>query len=243
MIWIARTFADQGGYDSARIWYQSSIDASVGLNQKEVGFALHGLASIDLEKGDYEAARENFGKAMKIVQQIGDRTGEAATWHSLGTINLKKIDYEGARENFGKAMKIWEQIGNLAGEALIWHQLAYIDLEKGDYEAARENFEKAMKIVQQIGDRVCEAATFHQLGFLAREQGRLKEGLRLVALSCVIDASIGHAETESDINALSGMASELKYTQVQIEAMLKEVAEAYKRDRGLSLIQAAFSKD
>ena len=66
MNWIARTYIDQGEYDSARIWYQRSIDASAGLNQKEVGVALHGLATIDLRKGDYEAARENFEKAMKI---------------------------------------------------------------------------------------------------------------------------------------------------------------------------------
>ena len=84
MSWIARTYIDQGEYDFARIWYQRCIDASAGSNQKEVGVALHGMASIDLNKGDYEAARENFEKAMKIMQQIGDRAGEAATWHASG---------------------------------------------------------------------------------------------------------------------------------------------------------------
>jgi tetratricopeptide (TPR) repeat protein len=202
MSWIARTYSGQGDYDSARTWYQKSIDASAGLNQEEVGVALQGLATIDVYKGDYDAAREKFEKSMKIMQQIGDRAGEAQTWHNL----------------------------------------ASIDLNKGDYDAAREKFEKSMKIKQQIGNRAGEAATFYQLGFLAREQGRSWEGLKLVALCCVINASIGHGDTESDFKALSGMASKLKYTQEQIEAMLKEVADSYQKDRGQSLIDAAFPK-
>jgi tetratricopeptide (TPR) repeat protein len=162
MSWIARTYSGQGDYDSARTWYQKSIDASAGLNQEEIGVALQGLATIDVYKVDYDAAREKFEKSMKIKQQIGNRAGEAAT--------------------------------------------------------------------------------FYQLGFLAREQGRSWEGLKLVALCCVINASIGHGDTESDFKALSGMASKLKYTQEQIEAMLKEVADSYQKDRGQSLIDAAFPK-
>ena len=120
--------------------------------------------------------------------------------------------------------------------------LASIDLRKGDYEAARENFEKAMKIRQQIGDRAGEAATFYQLGFLANSQGRAQEGLRLVALCCLIDACIGHGDTKSDFKSLSGMASELKYGLEQLDALIKEVSESYAKDRGQSLLAAAFPK-
>jgi hypothetical protein len=38
------------------------------------------------------------------------------------------------------------------------------------------------------------------------------------------------------------MASELKYTEGQTEVLLKDVAEAYQKDRGQSLIDAAFPK-
>jgi tetratricopeptide (TPR) repeat protein len=322
MSWIARTYINQGEYDSARIWYQRCIDASAGSNQKEVGVALHGMASIDLCKGDYEAARENFEKAMKIVQQIGDRAGEAATWHNLATIdvcrgeydaargsfwtsmkisqqigdrmgeaaiwnNLATIDmrmgeYETAREGFGKSMKIskqigdrageaqtWhnlasidmrmgkyeaarisfknamkirQQIGDKAGEATTWHQLATIDLNKGDYEAARDKFEKSMKIKQQIGDRAGEASTFHQLGSLSWNRGNIQEGLRLIALSYLINDSIGHDNAQLALDNLSVMASDLKYSEESFKAMLKDVTESYAKDRGQSLLTAAFPK-
>jgi hypothetical protein len=41
---------------------------------------------------------------------------------------------------------------------------------------------------------------------------------------------------------LSQMAGQLNYTQEQVDAMLREVGEAYKADRGLGLVQAAFGK-
>ncbi|RQW81668.1 MAG: hypothetical protein EHM14_00250 [Methanothrix sp.] len=98
----------------------------------------------------------------------------------------------------------------------------------------------AIRILQQIGDRVGEAATFHQLGILAWEQGRVQEGLRLVALCCFVDASIGHRDAPSDFKVLSDMASELGYTKKKLEALLKDVAEAYQKDDGKRLLNEAF---
>ena len=197
MVWIARTYLDQGEYDSARIWYQRCIDASFGSNQEEVGVALHGMATIDLRKGDYEAARENFEKVLKIMQQIGNREGEAATWNNLATIDLKKGDYKAARENFEKAMKIVQQIGDRVGEAAILHNLASIDLEKGDYEAARENFGKAMKIRQQIGDQAGEAANWHALASIDFDTGNYETALENFGKSMKISQQIGDQEGEA----------------------------------------------
>ena len=362
MSWIARTYIDQGEYDSARIWYRRCIDASAGLNQREVRVALHGMATIDLQKGDYDAAREKFETAMKIMQQIGDRAGEAATWHQLATIDLQKGDYDAAREKFETAMKItqqigdrlgeaqtwhqlatidlrkgdydaacekfetalkikqqigdrlgeaqtWhnlasidlnkgdyeaarekfetalkirqqigdrageaatrhqlasidlnkgdydaarekfetamkimQQIGDRAGEAATWHQLATIDLQKGDYDAAREKFETALKIKQQIGDRAGEARTFSQLGVMAWKLGRVQEALRLIALGHLILVNIGHSDAKRGSENLFAAASQLSFSQAQLDALQKEVANAYGKDRGQSLIDAAFPK-
>jgi tetratricopeptide (TPR) repeat protein len=202
MSWIARAYTEQGEYDSAQIWCQRSIVASAGSNSQQEAVALNGLAMIDLNKGDYDAARDKFEKSMKIVQQIGNRAGEASTWHNLATI----------------------------------------DLNKGDYEAAREKFETSMKIRQQIGDRAGEATTFYLLGLLSGAQGRLQEGLNLVALSNIMLSSISDADAKIAFKTFSGMASELRYTQEQFDTLMKEVSEAYQKDRGQGLIDAAFPK-
>jgi len=43
-------------------------------------------------------------------------------------------------------------------------------------------------------------------------------------------------------NCNTSMASELNYTQEQLDALLKDVADSYRKDRGQSLIDAAFPK-
>jgi hypothetical protein len=49
-------------------------------------------------------------------------------------------------------------------------------------------------------------------------------------------------ERQKDFNAVSSMASELKYTKEQVDAMLKDVEESYDEDRDKGLIEAAFGK-
>ena len=137
-------------------------------------------------------------------------------------------------------MKIRQQIGDRAGEASTWHQLASIDLKKGDYTAARENFEKSMKIRQQIGDRAGEAATFSQFGVVAWKLGRTHLAIRLIAMGFQILAAIGHSNTKIAYDNLCYVASKINLSQEQFGVLQKEVAESYARDRGQSLIHAAF---
>ena len=52
MIWIARTYLEQGNFSDAGFWYQRCKDlAAACSNQIEMASALHGLARIDLRKG------------------------------------------------------------------------------------------------------------------------------------------------------------------------------------------------
>ncbi len=240
MKWIAFTFSHEGDWKSAQTWYQRSLDASSGLNPECEAEALAGLAFIDSKRGDDEAAREKLEKALNISHQIDYRKLEASIWNSLAIIDLKNGDIEAARKKFYDSMKIRQQISDFVGQGIIWNNLASIDMHIGEYEGAREKLEKAMKIRHQIGDRLGEAATFFNLGYISWKRGRTKEGLRLAAISFLIEKSIGHGEAQYSFKNLSNMASQLKYSQESIDAMLKEVAESYASDRGWSLIRAAF---
>jgi tetratricopeptide (TPR) repeat protein len=200
MNWIGQAYYHRGNYDEARGWFERLMTAAGEEMLAEKALAWHQLASIDLNVGDYGAAREKFQKALAMLQQLGDRAGEAATWH----------------------------------------QLATIDVHQGDYGAAREKFQKALAMLQQLGDRAGEAATFAQLGILAAQLGRSEAGLRLVTLSAMLLQSLGHADLKRVEPWVNGLASQLNYTQGQFQAMLRQVAEAYRKDGGRGLVEAAF---
>ena len=232
----------RGEYEDARQKFEKALKImqQIGARTGEAS-TLNQLASIDLCRGEYEDARQKFEMALKISQQIGDRAGEASTWNNLASIDLCRGEYEDARQKFETALKISQQIGDRAGEAATLHNLASIDLRRGEYDEARQKFETALKIKQQIGDRAGEAATFAQLGIMASERGQIEVGLRLVALSAMILGSIGHAQIKEVEPWVNRLASQLNYTQEQLEAMHQEVAESRQRDRGASLIDADFA--
>lgn len=162
--WVGRAYMDRADYLTARKWYQRSLAASKDLLTPEVATAWHELGSIDIRVGDYQGAREKTLKSLKIDQQIGSRSGEAASWHQLASIDLQTGNYKAAEKHLTKSLEIHQQIGSFAGAAGGWHQLAVIDLRKGDYLAAGEKSRKALEIHQRMVDRAGEAASWHQLG-------------------------------------------------------------------------------
>jgi tetratricopeptide (TPR) repeat protein len=231
----------EGSYAAARDKFGKALAMRQALGDRAgEADAWHSLATIDLREGSYAAARDKFSRSLEIEQALGDRAGEAATWHQLATIDLKEGSYAAARDKFGKALAIKQAVGDRAGEAATWHQLATIDLGEGSYAAARDKFSRSLEIEQALGNRAGEAATFYQLGHLAAQMGRGAAGARLMAVCWLIESEIGHGDADSDWNSLSAQCAEVGYDQGQIQAMLEEVKEAYQRDRGRGLVEAAF---
>ena len=114
--------------------------------------AWYGLGTINLNQGDYAAAREKFAKAMEIRQAIGDRAGEAGTWHNLATIDLNQGEYVAAREKFAKAMEIRQAICDRSGEAATWYQLGRVAYESGQSNDAVRLMAVAFLISDTIGN-------------------------------------------------------------------------------------------
>jgi tetratricopeptide (TPR) repeat protein len=242
MNWIARTYLKKGDYDSAKKWYQCSKDTSEDSDLQEYSIALHGLATIDFYMNDYDSSRNRLKAVMEIQKKNGDLVGEAATWHALATINLYTNDYNSAYKMFNEALKIHQRVGDQEGEAADVHALGTVAFRMSDYCLARKNYLVSLKIRKQIGDIAGVASAFFQLGRVAWRIRKLKEGLKLMAIGYMIFAYIDHADEKVSNNIVSAAASQLSYSEKQVEALLKEVAESYSNDLGQSLLDAAFPK-
>ncbi len=49
----------------------------------------HNMATIDLNEGNYDDAKDKFTKALNILQRIGDRYGEGMTFYQLGVLAFR----------------------------------------------------------------------------------------------------------------------------------------------------------
>ena len=196
MGWIGRTYSDEGDYDAARKWYQQALDSSGNLLD-EAASAWHGLALIDLKRGNYPKAIEKFNKSLQINQQIGNKSGEAYSWHNLASIDIEQGNYPEAIEKFNKSLQIHQQIGDKPGEAGSWHQLALIDLKQGNYPGAIEKFNKSLLIRQQIGDKYGEAGSWHGLALIDLKRGNYPKAIEKFNKSLQINQQIGNKSGEA----------------------------------------------
>lgn len=203
---------------------------------------LQELAMLDLRRGDHEAARPMLVKSLEMLQRVGDRTGEAAALYNLASIDLERGEFDPAQEEFHKALALKRDLGDLRGEAAVLYSLGLIEAQSGDREKARERFLAALKIYQQLGDGPGEAGAFFQLGALAVQKEKIQEGLRLMALSAVILRSIRSDEVRNVEPLVERLASQLRYSQEQFMAMVQEVFQSYRKDRGWGLAEKAFAE-
>jgi tetratricopeptide (TPR) repeat protein len=188
---LARIFYSRGVWNQARNLLEEIPEAERDAE------TWHKLASLDLNQGKNEAAREKLFRSLEIKEAYGDRAGEAATWHNLASIDINTSEYNAAREKLGRSLQIKQEIGDHAGEAGTRHQLALIDLKQGDYETATKGFEWALQINQAIGYRPGEAACWHNLASIDVHRGKYQAAQDKFERASAIRRAIGDLAGEA----------------------------------------------
>jgi tetratricopeptide (TPR) repeat protein len=130
MLWLGRSFLELEELEEADKWYRRAGDMVDDGNRSRKAEIIHGLASIDGEKGDVDKALEKFGNVVKIRQDIEDYSGEASTRHNIATILADKEKNKRAQEEYGKALKIHQEVENRDGEGLTFAQMGFMAIGK-----------------------------------------------------------------------------------------------------------------
>lgn len=89
-----------------------------------------GLAS--LHQAFWEAAREDFEKALRLYTQIGNVRGIAKTQSSLGALSLERSEPAIAATYFQESLRLHESLHDFEGAALCYQGLAGCAIATGD---------------------------------------------------------------------------------------------------------------
>ncbi|MGA9098965.1 MAG: tetratricopeptide repeat protein, partial [Methanotrichaceae archaeon] len=203
---------------------------------------LQDIAMLDLRQENYASARGKLSDSLGLLEKIGDNRGAASMLYNLASIDMDKGDYDLAREEFQNALSLKRTLGDRSSEAMIFHNLGAIDVQKGDLDSSKENFTKALEIYQDLNDKQGEAGAFFQLGAVAIQYNRMHEGLKLMALANIILMSIGSEDVKNVEPIVERFAAQLNYSQEQFMRMVSEITVSYRRDKGRSLVGAAFGR-
>jgi Flp pilus assembly protein TadD len=86
--------------------------------------------------GQSEDAREQYGKAVELRRQLGDRRGVASSLRNLAQLSMVQGRFEEAQSQLDEARALFEAIGDADGLAAVDNELGLLAEERGDFAAA-----------------------------------------------------------------------------------------------------------
>ncbi|MEV4640373.1 BTAD domain-containing putative transcriptional regulator [Actinoplanes sp. NPDC049548] len=98
----------------------------------------------------YESAKEHCSRALTLLQELGNPSGEAATWDSLGYINHQLGNLPEAIECYRQAIRRNRDAGNRYAEADSRHHLGNTMMAMGDVAGAKDSWEQALTILDEL---------------------------------------------------------------------------------------------
>jgi tetratricopeptide (TPR) repeat protein len=154
-------------------------------------------------RGRNDRARELFGQALPLFQQVGDVLGEANCLRNLGRVEFLESRNDRARELFGQALPLYQQVGSVLGEANCLRNLGRVEFRESRNDRARELFGQALPLYQQVGDVLGEANCLSNLGEVEFRESRNDRARELFDRAIPLYQQVGDVLGEA--NCLSNL--------------------------------------
>jgi len=138
--------------------------------------ALAYRAEVARLRGEYESAQSLFRRAGSLLQQRGDREGEAETLHSMATLARREGDYSLAFTYLDRALELTYERSAVRMKCANTRGLCLVAL--GEWTAAELEFRSALQLAQDANDERYFRLITHNLGLPAMIRGDFGEALR-----------------------------------------------------------------
>ncbi|SCG44940.1 DNA-binding transcriptional activator of the SARP family [Micromonospora echinaurantiaca] len=136
-----------------------------------LAMALHNLAEIEFELGNFPAAGEHLTRCLVMRREHDDAVGEAMTLVALGRTHSQLGRHPDALRALTAGLRLCRRTGNREDE---WEALlsrSEVHLRIGDVALAHRDGEEALSLARAVGDRYGEAAALRQLGRVRERRG------------------------------------------------------------------------
>jgi tetratricopeptide (TPR) repeat protein len=124
-----------------------------GANAEAIASTLNAKGLAHQQKGDLEAAMQDFLKALKEYRRIGDKQGEGMVLNNIGIIHYNKQDLDSAEDYYTRSRDISSEVGDMQGRANAISNVGLINQTKCQYEKAVEELTVALDIRRRMGVR------------------------------------------------------------------------------------------
>ncbi|MEU8256961.1 BTAD domain-containing putative transcriptional regulator [Micromonospora inaquosa] len=169
---LARVFERQGRHREALDHDQAALMLAEIANDRlahAVSLNNVGWSLAMLEQ--YEAAKDHCGRALVVLREFGDLSGQAATWDSLGYINHQLRHPAEAIECYREAIRLNRDAANRYAEADSQHHLGNTLMTMGDFAGAKECWQQAVVILDELNHPDAETVRERLTGLEQAQSG------------------------------------------------------------------------
>jgi len=168
---------DQSNYDQALDLLTKS--AAINLehpgnfdNAKNLACDYFDMGLVFANKNDYEAAKDFYGRSLKIFERLKLNNELSDCYFNLGEIYLYEKQYQKALDHYFKGLKLDEQHNNKINLACGYNMIGELYLEIDDLAKAESYFKQAASLSEQIASRIELADANYNLGLLYKKRRR-----------------------------------------------------------------------
>jgi tetratricopeptide (TPR) repeat protein len=168
---------------------------------------LAALGQAHLNRREFPAAAEHFGRGLRLVQGGVHPLGEASALEGLGTAESATGRHEHAVELFTRARTIHEELGRPRGAALMTRHLGDAFSAAGRDAEAIEHFAEALQFFTTADEPYHQARALTGLADAYRRSGRLDDADEALRTATAVADQVGARHEQAGIRvALAALA-------------------------------------
>ena len=160
------------------------------------------LAGLCVTRGDLDRALALYQDSLKLLEQLGDIQGKAASLHQMAQVYLTRGDLDRALALYQDSLKLKEQVGDIQGKAASLHAMAQVYLTRGDLDRALALYQDSLKLLEQVGDIQGKATSLAMVAQIYATQGDRQTALALLEESLAVFARLGMPRETAQVREL-----------------------------------------
>ncbi len=165
--------------------------------KSRVAASYNNIGIVYLEQGDYDAALQNYEKALKLLQEVKDTSQLAGSYINIGNIYGNQGIQDKALENYLIALEFSKRSNNLYYLSNSHACIGLILQMKGNYTKALDHLFASLNISVEIGDEYGAGDAYINLGAVHTKIKKTKEARELYLKGLALSVKNGNKQQMS----------------------------------------------
>ncbi|MEM7534090.1 MAG: tetratricopeptide repeat protein [Chloroflexota bacterium] len=170
------------------------------------------------QSGDIEGAVKNYGQALPLLRDSGQRPTEAATLNQLARIYSNLGDKGKAIEFHRFALELYELDNDISGMAVTHNWIGNVRNDLGDIESALAAYQTALSLSQSSGNSATESSVLNNLGGVYERVGDLEQAAEAYVQALTLRREAGDRQGEATtMNNIASLYTKVGETDKALE--------------------------